>query len=150
MAQFYYKNGSSWINALNLFYPTGAIYASTTSTSPGTLFGGTWQQISNAALRAATSSIASYTGSDTHTLTSNEIPSHSHSHAGVYCYRNSDGQGPYNWLATSSGTHIAYNTIGNTQATGGGSTFNRATLLQLLYVEENSLESRWPYEYLDV
>ena len=78
MAQFYYKNGSSWINALNLFYPTGAIYASTTSTSPGTLFGGTWQQISNAALRAATSGIASYTGNDTHTLTQNEIPVHNH------------------------------------------------------------------------
>lgn len=150
MAQFYYKNGSNWVNALNLFYPVGAVYASTTSTSPGTLFGGTWQQITNAALRAANSSIASYIGSDTHTLTTNEIPSHSHDHSGVYCYRNSDGQGPYNWLPTSSGTHIAYNTIGGTRYAGGGSTFNCATLLQLLYVEENSLESRWLYEHFDV
>ena len=120
MAQFYYKNGSSWVSAVNLFYPTGAIYASTTSTSPGTLFGGTWQQISNAALRAATASIATYTGSDTHTLTTKEIPNHNHDHSGVYCYRNSDGKGPYNWLSTSSGPNIQYGTIGRTQATGGG------------------------------
>lgn len=99
MAQFYYKNGSSWINALNLFYPTGAIYVSTTSTSPGTLFGGTWQQISNAALRAATSSIASYTGSDTHTLTVNEIPAHKHNLAVPQ-----NGGGYYGWHLSTTNT----------------------------------------------
>ena len=44
MAQFYYKSGSSWINALNLFYPVGAVYLANTSTSPSSLFGGTWQR----------------------------------------------------------------------------------------------------------
>lgn len=127
MAQFYYKNGSSWINALNLFYPIGAIYASTTSTSPGTLFGGTWEQISNAALRAATSSIASYTGSDTHTLVSDEIPVHRHllrglgNTTGIYCGWQAGGStdrlyyGKYN-----QGRHI-FEWVGSyTNDAGGG------------------------------
>lgn len=61
-------------------YPVGAIYMSTSSTSPASLFGGTWEQIQNRFLLAAGSS---YTAGDTggeatHTLTANEIPAHSH------------------------------------------------------------------------
>ena len=128
MAQFYYKNGSSWINALNLFYPIGAIYASTTSTSPGTLFGGTWEQISNAALRAATSSIASYTGSDTHTLTLGEIPNHRHAlkaegnTVGTLCGWNNAGSGGDKlWYTSQGGARNIFEFIGKwTDYTGGG------------------------------
>lgn len=68
-----YKNGSSWIDIL---HPVGSFHLSTSSTSPANLFGGTWSQITNAALRGSTS--VGYTGSDTHTLTINEMPSHQH------------------------------------------------------------------------
>lgn len=119
MAQFYYKSGSSWVNALNLFYPTGAIYASTTSTSPGTLFGGTWQQITNAALRAATASIATYTGSDTHTLTVNEMPSHNHNNTLRTAWGSGDNgsEGFYEYRSFSSVGSAWRN---GTDNTGGG------------------------------
>lgn len=67
----------AYINLGQVIYPVGAIYASANSTSPASLFGGSWTQITNAALRGATN--VGYTGSDTHTLTIQEMPSHSHS-----------------------------------------------------------------------
>lgn len=116
MAQFYYKSGSSWVNALNLFYPTGAIYASTTSTSPGTLFGGTWQQITNAALRAATSNIASYSGSDTHTLTVDEMPAHAHivTSLGYNTNGGTNTHGSY-WGGQNTDNHPVTNYVGGGQ-----------------------------------
>lgn len=76
MPKLYYKSGSSWVNALNIFYPVGAFYISNVSTSPATLLGGTWAQVTDAAIRGATG--AGYTGSDTTTLTVNQIPAHTH------------------------------------------------------------------------
>ena len=35
------------VSATNLMYPVGAIYSSTSSANPGTLFGGTWEQMTN-------------------------------------------------------------------------------------------------------
>lgn len=66
----------AFVNLLEAVYPVGAVYISTVNTSPSSLIGGTWTQITNAALRASTS--IGYTGSDTHTITINEIPSHRH------------------------------------------------------------------------
>lgn len=75
----YDNEAQSWIWQQKMpIYLVGAIYMSTSSTSPSTIYGGTWQQITNAALRAATSNIASYSGSDTHTLTVDEMPAHAH------------------------------------------------------------------------
>lgn len=66
----------AYINLGQVIYPVGAIYASANSTSPASLFGGNWTQITNAALRGAT--WVGYSGSDTHALSTNEMPSHSH------------------------------------------------------------------------
>ena len=61
-------------------YPVGSIYMSVNSTSPATLFGGTWQRIQDRFLIAAGSTYkAGGTGGEaTHVLTVNEMPSHSH------------------------------------------------------------------------
>lgn len=61
-------------------YPVGSIYMSVSSTSPATLFGGTWERIQDRFLLAAGSSYAagSTGGAATHKLTTNEIPSHTH------------------------------------------------------------------------
>lgn len=61
-------------------YPVGAIYISTASTSPASVFGGTWERIQDRFLLAAGSaySAGSAGGSATHKLTISEMPSHAH------------------------------------------------------------------------
>ena len=72
-------------------YPVGSIYISANSTSPASLFGGTWEQIKDRFLLAAgdTYSAGSTGGEANHTLTVNEMPSHYHSGLdidGVYVF----------------------------------------------------------------
>ena len=65
---------------LDLHYPVGSIYLSVNSTSPATLFGGTWEQIQDTFLLAAgqTYTAGATGGEATHTLTVDEMPSHKH------------------------------------------------------------------------
>lgn len=58
----------------------GAIYLSTSSTSPQSLFGGTWQRIQGRFLLCAGGGYAagSTGGEASHTLTVDEMPSHTH------------------------------------------------------------------------
>lgn len=61
-------------------YRVGDIYITTNSTSPASIFGGTWEQIKGRfLLGASTSYKAGKTGgAATHTLTESEMPSHYH------------------------------------------------------------------------
>lgn len=73
--QIYYKDGDSWKSALLNSYPVGAIYASTSPASPGSIFGGGWVQITgNACLMAGT--FVGNVGSKT--ISINQMPSHNH------------------------------------------------------------------------
>ena len=66
------------------------------STSPETLFGGTWQQITNAFLLPSTTSRQTG-GEETHVLTEAEIPAHTH-----WIYDNeADGQEYHHTWATT-------------------------------------------------
>ena len=65
------------------YYPVGSIYLSVNNTNPGTIFGGTWQQISGYYLYACASSESAGTtfGSSTSgstALTVNQLPAHTH------------------------------------------------------------------------
>ena len=88
-------DGSSWgswqsyLPALQM-YPVGSIYMSVNSTSPASLFGGTWEQLKDRFLLGAGSAYAagSTGGEATHKLSINEIPSH----AG-HLYGNAGGLG---------------------------------------------------------
>jgi hypothetical protein len=73
-----YVNGKS---ILNLTYPVGSIYMSVNSTSPATLFGGTWSALYNYFLIGAGSSYSagSTGGSSSRSLSTSNMPSHSHS-----------------------------------------------------------------------
>ena len=66
----------SWINITDIIYPIGSYYISNNNTPPAELFGGTWTQLTGRFLYATTST--STGGSNTHTLTVNQIPSHAH------------------------------------------------------------------------
>ena len=61
-------------------FPVGYIYMSVSAISPATLFGGTWERIKDTFLLSAGDAYAagSTGGEATHTLTSNEMPSHNH------------------------------------------------------------------------
>ena len=68
---------------LDLVYPVGAIYMSVNSASPATLFGGTWERLQNRFLVGASDTISYISagqtgGSETVTLTTDEMPSHTH------------------------------------------------------------------------
>lgn len=67
---------------LEAVYPVGSIYMSVNSTSPATLFGGTWKAIKRRFLLGADGNTykAGNTGGEAaHTLTEGEMPSHKHS-----------------------------------------------------------------------
>ena len=76
---FFQTIGSNFV--LDNVYPVGSIYMSVNSTNPGTLFGGTWEQIQGRFLLGMSSSYpaGSQGGEAEHKLTSNELPQHFHS-----------------------------------------------------------------------
>lgn len=86
---------------LNKVYPVGSIYISTSSTSPATLFGGTWTAIQNRFLVAAGSSYSagSTGGSATHAHTSA-----AHKHGAGF---ESGGDGDL-WATVSGNTGYIY------------------------------------------
>lgn len=72
-------------------HPVGSIYESTDSTSPATLFGGTWEAMDAGRVLVAQGKAATGTnfnagatgGEETHTLTTSEIPAHNHYFSGT-------------------------------------------------------------------
>ena len=84
---------------LNKVYPVGSIYTSVNSTNPSTLFGGTWERFGNGKVLVGVdendtnfNTVEKTGGEKTHTLTVDEMPSHSHT-----TYLNSStSEGNYN------------------------------------------------------
>ena len=68
---------ATWVNLMDIIYPVGSVYSSYTSTSPASRFGGSWTAITGAFpyYNAGTGT----GGSNSHTLTIAEMPSHNHS-----------------------------------------------------------------------
>ena len=78
----------SWISLLDMIYPVGSLYFSTSSTSPATLVGGTWTQIKGATIAAVGGNnvtAANYNGSLT--ISVSQMPRHAH--ALIYSGRDS-------------------------------------------------------------
>ena len=126
----------AFVNLLEAVYPVGSVYISTVNTSPSSLIGGTWAQISNAALRASTS--IGYTGADSHTITENEMPRHRHN-INDYITNSSSATGHYNLLWANHNTPsgaIYTNYVG-----GGASDIACPAFLQLLYLVQNCVDS---------
>lgn len=69
------KDSSGGKNILDLIYPVGSIYMSVNSANPGTLFGGTWQQIKDRFLLSAGDTYAAGTSGGSAKAT---LPSHTH------------------------------------------------------------------------
>ena len=124
--KLYSKNSSNAVveiaGALQA-YPIGAVYISVNATSPADLFGGQWAVFG--AGRALVSLDANDTdfdtpeelqGSKTHTLTTDELPAHTHSFTAMqYTAINNDRGG---------GGQLAESSSSNTGSTGGGIAHN--------------------------
>lgn len=120
---------------LEAVYPVGSIYMSVNSTSPATLFGGTWQAIQGKFLLGAygnTYKAGSTGGEATHTLTISEMPSHNHA---VY-YPNAgadDHSAPVNYPdGPSDSTYYAVGSY--TSSDGGGGAHNNMPPYLAVYI----------------
>lgn len=150
---------------IDMIYPIGSTYISVNSVNPSFLFGGQWEQIQDRFLLASgsTYSAGSTGGSATHTLTTNQIPSHthtqnSHQHASTptsgwytisvkgddwtYTGKRAMSYGSGNYYYPYSGTNTegvaqTSNTGGTTatnQNTGGGQAHNNMPPYLTVYV----------------
>ena len=110
----------------NKIYPIGSIYMSINETNPSELFGGEWEQIKDTFLLASgdTYSNGSTGGEATHTLTTNEMPTHSHSigKGGALHLLNNSATASGSGHVTNWSNH--YNTQLDTNDTGGGQPHN--------------------------
>lgn len=99
------KDSTTYHSLLDIFYPIGSVYISTNNTRPADFLGGTWAPISeeNAVLRAANT--YGLTGSDTCTLTTNQIPAHNHS-INEHNHSASTSVAENNVTTSTSGGHI--------------------------------------------
>ena len=128
-------------------YPVGSIYMSVNSTDPSLLFGGTWERIQDTFLLAAGST---YTAGDTggeatHTLTTDEMPSHRHfqqyqsdtSYVGIHV-KNYNTGGSIQGVQPANGTRrnniMAPAVRVETVATGGGEAHNNMPPYIAVYV----------------
>lgn len=86
-------------------YPVGAYYISSNSTSPATLFGGTWERVQDRMILAAGSTYTAGNtgGSATKTLSVANMPTHSHSCNSVGNHTHTRGSMEINGTIVNSG-----------------------------------------------
>lgn len=104
-------------------YPVGAIYMSLVSTSPATLFGGTWEALDEGRVLIGANStypVNSTGGEFEHTLTVEEMPSHTHN----YKYYNSGYRGTLLGGGSGEYIHSGSRTTLNSGSTGGSQPHN--------------------------
>lgn len=144
---FFQTAGTNFV--LDNVYPIGSIYMNVNSTNPGTLFGGTWEQIQGKFLLGMSSSYpaGSQGGEASHTLTTDEMPSHGHNpanEAGYYGFitnskkaftigdmGSQSGSGRYYPYSTAA-FDISRNSL--TGTTGGGKSHNNMPPYLSIYI----------------
>ena len=68
----------AYVNLGQVMYPVGSVYHSFNTTSPASIFGGSWSALNGQFLLSSNNSIDTTGGEWNHTLSTNEIPSHTH------------------------------------------------------------------------
>lgn len=134
-------DGSGWIYSralssliLEAVYPVGSIYMSVNSTSPATLFGGTWEAIQGKFLLGANSSTykAGSTGGEAaHTLTESEMPSHKHS---IWFPNDGGEQSAEIGYPDAGSKNTYYAEASKTSGTGGGAAHNNMPPYLAVYI----------------
>lgn len=120
-----FKIGSSWQTLADMTYPVGAYYLSNSSTSPASMFGGTWTQVSDNRFLCGASSVATG-GANSQTFTASDLPTHRHGFRAYWTVGpNRDGATDKRCVAydgftvddtePSNGTASNWNTAGNSK-----------------------------------
>lgn len=117
----FFVNGKS---LLDIFYPVGTIYESTKPDNPATFMGGTWSRFGNGRVLVGVDETdptfnvpLQIGGEKSHTLSIQEIPSHTHGFRG-------GGENNYVRVEPSSTYGYSGNSDKTTTATGGGQAHN--------------------------
>lgn len=124
--------GSDYI--VNKIYPIGSIYLSVSEVDPAILFGGVWESFSAGRTLVGVdtsqtefNTVQKTGGEKTHTLNSNEIPSHSHTIFANTDYRESGETGYWGLdlcQGYAYGSEKDANNGTGTRASGGGEAHN--------------------------
>ena len=114
-------------------YPIGSVYTSVVSTNPSTLFGGNWEAFGAGRVMVGLDSgdtdfdtVEETGGFKTHTLTTAEMPAHTHAINGI---ENQSGTGSDGGGNSAS----SYPTV-NTNSTGGGGAHNNVQPYIVVYM----------------
>lgn len=130
----YNNNGTVYTrnSLLDLIYPVGSIYLSVNSTNPSTYLGGTWAQIKDRFLLACgdTYSNGATGGEATHTLTTAEMPAHTHPLTLRVQWVNGTG----NIQSASNNSYWKDVQTGDSGSTGGGGAHNNMPPYLAVYV----------------
>lgn len=126
---------SNWQNTfLDTIYPIGSIYMSIDSTNPSSLFGGTWEPWGTGKVPVGVdlndtdfNTVEKTGGEKTHTLTVNELPSHTHR---LHLVSNQLGNGGGMWGTTYS----QYDGNVDTYSTGNSQPHNNMQPYETLYM----------------
>lgn len=139
---------SAWLTAQGA-YPVGAIYLSVTDVNPAALFGGTWERISQGRFLIGAGANAANTtdywgsyaagaenfpsgemgGEVTHTLTVDEMPSHTHPERLEWSNTKARGL-----TGTGEGANAVVDQGTTTSATGGGKAHNNMPPYLVVYM----------------
>lgn len=129
---YFWGKVKGWVNSSQ--HPIGSIYISTSSTfNPQTAWGGTWKKTADGRCLIGANStypLGSTGGSTTHshgtkghTLTVDEMPTHSHRFSKP-AWANSEYQAGNQYFCAHGWNSISTETFGNTQGTGGNKAHN--------------------------
>lgn len=94
-----FKISDNWVNLLDICFPKNSIFQSISEISPATLFGGAWTQIIDKMLYSSSSVyFGQSSGSQTVTLTSDEVYPKAHTHTFTHYHT-------YYWGDSAAGTN---------------------------------------------
>ena len=134
---------------LGTVYPVGAIYMSVNSTSPATLFGGTWERIEDTFLLAAGQEYTAGNsgGEAQHTLTENELPviSEHITFRNLYNTANGSFEGPLAQTGTDGTVNVDYALNFNSADIGGHHNNSKATQYTFSFGGGQSMNNMPPY-----
>lgn len=116
---------SSFVNLLDIIYPVNSIYQSFDATSPAETVGGTWERISSRFIYGTSddSALLGTSGESSHTLTVNEMPSHTHN-TGKWTLHDVGSWGARNGATFTSSSNPYSNSAFDVNYTGGGAAHN--------------------------